>query len=61
MREILLNIATLLGAQVSALRGRYPALDIEVDGGVSPSTIDIAAKVSWPFTPTQYAWQDYIH
>lgn len=32
--------------QVSALRGRYPALDIEVDGGLSLSTIDTAAKVS---------------
>lgn len=34
-----------IGAQVSALRGQYPALDIEVDGGVSPNTIDIAAQV----------------
>jgi len=27
------------------LRQRYPTLDIEVDGGLSPVTIDIAAKV----------------
>ena len=32
--------------QVSFLRGRYPALDIEVDGGLSLSTIDTAAQVS---------------
>lgn len=37
-----------IAAQVSALRGRYPALDIEVDGGLSSNTIDIAAQVS-PF------------
>ena len=30
--------------KVSALRQRYPDLDIEVDGGLSPSTIDEAAK-----------------
>ena len=28
------------------VRGRYPALDIEVDGGLSPNTIDEAAKVT---------------
>ena len=33
-------------AQVSFLRGRYAALDIEVDGGLSLSTIDTAAQVS---------------
>ena len=30
--------------KVSFLRGRYPALDIEVDGGLSLSTIDTAAQ-----------------
>lgn len=29
--------------KVSELRRRYPSLDIEVDGGLGPSTIDIAA------------------
>lgn len=33
-------------AQVSFLRVRYQALDIEVDGGLSLSTIDTAAQVS---------------
>ena len=28
------------------VRGRYPALDIEVDGGLSSKTIDEAAKVT---------------
>lgn len=31
--------------QVEWLRLRYPELDIEVDGGLSPKTIDHAAKV----------------
>lgn len=30
--------------KVSAMRAAFPALDIEVDGGLGPSTIDIAAK-----------------
>lgn len=30
--------------KVSTLRGRYPDLDIEVDGGLSADTIDAAAK-----------------
>ncbi|KAL8538403.1 hypothetical protein ACS0TY_000414 [Phlomoides rotata] len=30
--------------KVSALRKRYPSLDIEVDGGLGPSTIDLAAS-----------------
>ncbi|XP_065878466.1 ribulose-phosphate 3-epimerase, cytoplasmic isoform isoform X2 [Euphorbia lathyris] len=29
--------------KVKALRKKYPSLDIEVDGGLGPSTIDIAA------------------
>lgn len=31
--------------KVEWLRENYPTLDIEVDGGVGPSTIDICAKV----------------
>lgn len=31
--------------KVEWLREKYPTLDIEVDGGVGPSTIDICAKV----------------
>ncbi|ETV99306.1 ribulose-phosphate 3-epimerase [Aphanomyces invadans] len=30
--------------KVSFLRERFPTLDIEVDGGLGPSTIDVAAK-----------------
>ena len=30
--------------KVRALRDRFPHLDIEVDGGLAPDTIDIAAK-----------------
>jgi ribulose-phosphate 3-epimerase len=29
--------------KVRALRNKYPTLDIEVDGGLGPSTIDAAA------------------
>ena len=29
--------------KVSALRAAYPTLDIQVDGGLSPATIDVAA------------------
>ncbi len=32
--------------KVELLRQKYPGLDIEVDGGLSPKTIDTAAKVS---------------
>ena len=31
--------------KVEFLRQRYPTLDIEVDGGLSPATIEMAAKV----------------
>lgn len=31
--------------KVAWLRKNYPTLDIEVDGGVGPSTIDACAKV----------------
>ena len=31
--------------KVSTLRRQFPALDIEVDGGLSPATIEIASKV----------------
>lgn len=31
--------------KVSTLRGRYPGLDIEVDGGLSPATIKTASTV----------------
>ena len=31
--------------KVETLRQKYPGLDIEVDGGVGPATIDAAAKV----------------
>lgn len=31
-------------SKVSTLRDNYPTLDIEVDGGVKPKTIDMAAK-----------------
>ena len=30
--------------KVKALRERYPDMDIQVDGGLAPSTIDAAAK-----------------
>ncbi|CAK9177288.1 unnamed protein product, partial [Ilex paraguariensis] len=30
--------------KVSVLRKKYPSLDIEVDGGLGPSTIDVAAS-----------------
>ncbi|URD79235.1 ribulose-phosphate 3-epimerase [Musa troglodytarum] len=30
--------------KVRALRKKYPSLDIEVDGGLGPSTIDVAAS-----------------
>ena len=30
--------------QVKALRDEFPGLDIEVDGGVSPSTIQLCAE-----------------
>ena len=36
------------------LRANYPRLDIEVDGGLGPSTIDVAAQVqsfSFSFLP----------
>ena len=32
--------------KVALLREKYPGLDIEVDGGLAPSTIEIASKVS---------------
>lgn len=32
--------------KVEWLRENYPTLDIEVDGGVGPNTIDICAKVN---------------
>jgi len=32
--------------KVTLLRERYPSLDIEVDGGLSPSTIEAASKAS---------------
>ena len=35
----------LLCMQVQFLREKFSSLDIEVDGGVSPSTIDTAAQV----------------
>ena len=31
--------------KVVSLRQQYPGLDIEVDGGLSPATIEIASKV----------------
>jgi len=31
-------------SQVAALRAAYPTLDIQVDGGLKPATIDAAAK-----------------
>lgn len=34
-------------AKVQYLRENYPGLDIEVDGGVGPSTIECCAKVSF--------------
>lgn len=33
-------------SKVEWLRENYPTLDIEVDGGVGPNTIDICAKVN---------------
>ena len=35
----------LLCMQVQFLREKFTSLDIEVDGGLSPSTIDTAAQV----------------
>jgi hypothetical protein len=35
--------------QVEILRAKFPQLDIEVDGGLSPKTIDAAAKVVLSF------------
>ena len=35
----------LLFMQVQFLREKFTSLDIEVDGGLSPSTIDTAAQV----------------
>ena len=32
--------------KVATIRQKYPGLDIEVDGGVGPATIDSAAKVN---------------
>lgn len=32
-------------SKVKAVRGKYSELDIEVDGGVSPSNIDLCAEV----------------
>lgn len=32
--------------KIEWLREKYPTLDIEVDGGVGPNTIDICAKVN---------------
>ena len=37
--------------KVELLRGKYPGLDIEVDGGLSPKTIDAAAKVRVELEP----------
>ena len=34
-------------SKVSWLREHYPEMDIEVDGGVGPSTINLCAEVSW--------------
>jgi ribulose-phosphate 3-epimerase len=31
-------------SKVSFIRNKYPTLDIEVDGGVGPTTIDCCAK-----------------
>lgn len=36
---------TSMMSKVEWLRENYPTLDIEVDGGVGPNTIDICAKV----------------
>lgn len=36
---------TSMMSKVEWLREKYPTLDIEVDGGVGPNTIDICAKV----------------
>lgn len=38
---------TNMMSKVEWLRANYPSLDIEVDGGVGPSTIDICAKVKY--------------
>lgn len=35
--------------KVAALRERYPGLDIEVDGGLSPANIAIAGRVGASF------------
>ncbi len=30
--------------KIKAIRAKYPKMDIEVDGGVKPSTVDAAAR-----------------
>ncbi len=39
------SFMTDMMAKVELLRGKFPGLDIEVDGGLSLNTIDTAAKV----------------
>lgn len=43
-RDFLFFFFSLLCVQVRALRQKFPTLDIEVDGGLGPDTIDEAAK-----------------
>ena len=42
--------------KVDTLRKKYPGLDIEVDGGVGPATIDSAAKVGVVGIPCIYIY-----
>jgi pentose-5-phosphate-3-epimerase len=39
--------------QVAELRAKYPTVDIEVDGGLGPSTIDEASKVGLSHVSTR--------
>ena len=34
--------------KVAELRARFPDKDIEVDGGVSPKTVDVCAQAGMP-------------
>lgn len=47
--------------KVSWLRKNYPTLDIEVDGGVGPRTIDTCAKVCNLNIVSYYKKNNYVY